>query len=267
MAPLHVGMTDDHFDRILSQLNGALFIGGFNGPDGRVWPEVRRVWEHALMSAKAGEVFPLWGTCQGLDDMVQLASGTTYSRFMISTLADDFPAPLDFKPLSTHDFGPLFDEAQFPGAHRFRKWLHEMPITYHHHDSGISPSILASLPNIPNILEVVATSRDRRGFEFISIIQGKTLPIFASAFHPEKPAFEWPLVQASDIVSLQIPHSQEAVMANEHLGSVFVSYARRSNRTFQNMEDLRASLIYDSKLVYTRNRSGLIRYFDECFFV
>lgn len=264
VVPLYPGMSDEHFDRVLSKLNGVVTIGGFWGPDNRAPPEFAKIWHHALKLGESGEVFPIWGTCQGMEDILQMASGLTYPEFLFHTDAADLPLPLKFQPSRDHD-GMFFNEVAFPGSSIFRQWFSNLPISYHHHDWGISPQTLATLPNASNMFVALAISQDRRGSDFVSVMAGTKLPIYASAFHPEKPQFEWPIMNFGFFNSTQIPHSRKAILANSHLGAVFVSQARKSNRRFDNHSELMESLIYNSKLQYTATSSGLVRYFAECY--
>jgi len=267
VVPLHADMTDEHFSSVLSRTNGAMAIGGFGGANGRASPQLVKIWNHAMALANDGEVYPLWGTCQGLDDIVQIASNTTYDHFLSTTRAADLPLPLVFPKQHLRHRGLLFNEALFPGANTFQKWFRDLPISYHHHDYGISPRTFFSLPHVSNIFEVIATGFDRDGLEFVSMIRGHKLPIFATMFHPEKPAFEWPLLQSALINSTLIPHSEKAVLANQHLGHVFVAHARQNTRRFQSNSELQDLLVYNSRLVFTAKESGMITYFDECFYI
>ena len=89
------------------------------------------------------------------------------------------------------------------------------------------------LQELREAFQVVATSVDRHQQRFISLLQGRHHPFFASAFHPEKPAFEWGHHSTGMLVDTEIPHSREAILANLHLGAAFVQQARRNFNRFE----------------------------------
>eukprot|EP00933_Yihiella_yeosuensis_P078578 TRINITY_DN9016_c2_g1_i1.p1 TRINITY_DN9016_c2_g1~~TRINITY_DN9016_c2_g1_i1.p1 ORF type:complete len:389 (+),score=48.78 TRINITY_DN9016_c2_g1_i1:72-1169(+) len=263
VVPLTISMDDAEFTHVLQHVNGALTIGGFFEMNGTAEPRVRKIWEHAMTLAEKGESFPIWGTCLGVHDLIQLASGLVYGAFLKPTETDDIALPLQFLQGASSD--SLFDEDTMPGSKVFRKWFEQLPITYHHHEWGVSPDTVTGLKLLDDTFEVVATAKDRHGFEFVALLRGRKKPIFASSFHPEKTAFEWGVHHRGILKNTNIPHSREAILANLHLGTAFVDHARRSPRGFDAEPDMAKFLINEYPLVYTSNFKELIHYFEECY--
>jgi anthranilate/para-aminobenzoate synthase component II len=54
-----------------------------------------------------------------------------------------------------------------------------------------------------------------KDIEFVSSIEHKVYPFFGVQFHPEKNAFEWKIES--------IPHSADAVLAEQFYGNFFVN--------------------------------------------
>jgi len=90
---------------------------------------------------------------------------------------------------------------------------------------------------------VLSTNRDRKGIEFISTIEGKSMPFYATQWHPEKNAFEW-------TPNERLPHTASAVRAAQYISSFFVNESRRSNHTFTGSQ-LQSRLIYNFSPVFT----------------
>ncbi|CAE7600129.1 gghA [Symbiodinium sp. CCMP2592] len=261
VVPLHPEMPDDEFDHVLSHVNGAMTIGGFFDLKGTAEYHIRKLYDHALKLAKDGEVFPLWATCVGIHDVAQMATGVVYGEFLHRTSADNLALPLRFTGVQERE---LFDESSFPGSAVYRQWLQDAALTFHHHLWGIRPETFQRFQALRDSFEIVATAVDRNGQEFIALMQGRHHAIFASAFHPEKPAFEWGLHRTGLLQNTQIPHSRRAILVNLHFGAAFVQQARQNLRKFLPGE-LSKRLIYNHRVDYTARFPELIRYFEQSY--
>ena len=63
VIPVSYHASDQEIDSVFKQVNGALFPGGGSDvPEG-----ARRMYQNAVAAHKAGEVFPIWGTCDGFE--------------------------------------------------------------------------------------------------------------------------------------------------------------------------------------------------------
>eukprot|EP00930_Biecheleria_cincta_P034465 TRINITY_DN23822_c0_g1_i1.p1 TRINITY_DN23822_c0_g1~~TRINITY_DN23822_c0_g1_i1.p1 ORF type:complete len:225 (+),score=19.60 TRINITY_DN23822_c0_g1_i1:72-746(+) len=129
VVALHRGMNEDEFMHVLSHVNGVLMIGGFFKMNGTAEPHIRRIWEHAVKLGEENEFFPLWATCVGIHDMVQLASGKVYGAFLEQTAADNLALPLNFSDGPSVPLIQLFNDARLPGSEVYRQWLESHAIT------------------------------------------------------------------------------------------------------------------------------------------
>eukprot|EP00434_Breviolum_minutum_P026161 symbB.v1.2.023128.t1/scaffold2095.1/size89733/3 len=261
VVPLYPGMEDDDFDHVLAHVNGVMTIGGFFKMNGKAEKHIQRIYDHAMAVASRGDVYPIWCTCVGIHDLVQLTTGRVYAEFLTRTFAENLALPLHFQAGTGH---LLFDDELFPGSSAYRDWLQSHPITFHHHQWGITPDTFHNIKELREKFEIVATSVDRRNQSFVSLMQGRRHSIFASAFHPEKPAFEWGFHTHGLLQNTQIPHSHKAILANLHFGAAFVQQARRNFNRFK-AEELPKRLIFNFPLFYTARFPELIRYFEESY--
>ncbi|CAK9037766.1 Gamma-glutamyl hydrolase A (Conjugase A) (GH A) (Gamma-Glu-X carboxypeptidase A), partial [Durusdinium trenchii] len=207
VVPLYPGMKEEEFDHVLSHVNGVMTIGGFFKMNGTADVYMRKIYDHVVSATKRGEIFPFWATCVGIHDMVQLVSGKVYADFLTRTYAENLALPLHFEPSA--DLKLLFDEEVLPGSSTLRRWLSDEPLTFHHHQWGITPSTFHGIKELRDGFRILATSEDRSGTTFISLLQGRQHPLFASAFHPEKPAFEWGYHTSGLLQNTAIPHSRQ----------------------------------------------------------
>lgn len=93
---------------------------------------------------------------------------------------------------------------------------------------GLLPQALDEYPELGSFFDVLATTRDRQGKEYVSIFDGKRYPFSGLAFHPEKVPYEW-------TTTVHLPHTRMAVDAAYFLAQAFVDRARLSSHRGQNV--------------------------------
>ena len=91
----------------------------------------------------------------------------------------DWPQPLSFTADSP---GRMF--AKMPPA--LMKAFSTQNITYNLHSAGVTPG---KHPALEKVVSVLATSVDRRGKPFVAAMEHRSLWIYGTQFHPEKPEF------------------------------------------------------------------------------
>jgi gamma-glutamyl hydrolase len=91
----------------------------------------------------------------------------------------------------------------------------------------------------------------RAGKAFVSSIEGKRIPVYATQWHPEKNQFEWnpeegphppppPTRHLSALLTAAagIDHSAQGVAVMSQMSQFFVNQARLSNRAFPSEMEL-----------------------------
>lgn len=118
------------------------------------------------------------------------------------------------------------------------QWLSTENITYNSHRRGITLHAFESRPELNQFYNVLATSQDRNGTEFVSAMEGedgglslraifknsfslwlslaKDYPFYGTQWHPEKSAFEWDEREA-------ICHSEHAIATMQMAANFFIS--------------------------------------------
>jgi len=108
-------------------------------------------------------------------------------------------------------------------------WLETENVTYFDHNDGIEPEHFASNPLLAQMFDVLATSVDRAGKEYVAAIQGKVMPIYGVQFHPEKIRYvdnrDLPLKPGT---ATHIPKSPQAIDGADRLAWFFASEARKN---------------------------------------
>lgn len=131
--------------------------------------------------------------------------------------AEDTAAPLLFTPdaAGSQLYGGMRRSALTSLATR--------PFARESHAWGVSLESLMANEKLAESVRVLSLSSDSTdGKVYVSSWEHRTLPVWATQFHPEKNAWEW-----GD--GLHIPHQGEAVVAlSQGFANVFVDAARRA---------------------------------------
>lgn len=246
VVPLSYHATDAEVDALQSQVNGVLLPGG----GGDVPPAARRVWTNAIAAAKAGDHFPVWGTCDGFEWLMQVASGDD------GILSQGFDAENASLPLilekGASESALLSEAAAFPvqGARGLTVLdaLAKLNLTMNNHVQGVSPAAFAASAPLTQAFSVLATNVDRAGKPFVSMVEGRRgLPIWATQFHPEKNIFEQGVSLPGGTPYEAIHHSRAAVAVSQYMANFFVDQARLSTRRFRDAQSEWDALIYHAQ--------------------
>jgi gamma-glutamyl hydrolase len=89
------------------------------------------------------------------------------------------------------------------------------------------------------MFNVLVVNHDAEGLEFVSCVEGKRYPFYASQFHPERAGWEWNEEE-------QIDHSPEAIVAMHHIAAFLVKESRKSGHRSTDREEERKRLIYNN---------------------
>ncbi|RHY33146.1 hypothetical protein DYB32_001815 [Aphanomyces invadans] len=226
--------------KLLRSVNGVLFPGGDGDPN----EAAEFIYQYAIELNDNGTYFPVWGTCLGFEWLVQLQSknnsilDTVDAANISSTLV--FPPPdRNAIPSRIFSFSPVFD------------LLKTAPLTDNFHNFGIFDHHFAATDLLSSFYNPVATSVDRQGRTYISVIEAYKYPFYGTQFHPEKNAFEFGEYPDGNLWKW-IDHTYEAILTSQAFGHFFMQEARRNNHAFADAEVKRSSLLYN---VPTSNRS------------
>lgn len=245
VVPLLYTSSLTDLDTMMAGLNGLLFPGGSASLD--IGSDFFKTAAHLFKSAIAlndkGVYFPIWGTCLGFEFLNIMGAGEDESVLDDGFDSEDLPLALNF----TKDA---------PGSSLLSKIdpnlymaMATMAITMNEHQSGVPPASYSRNVKLSNFFSVLATNRDRAGKEFISLVEGKTYPVYGSQFHPEKNNFEWNSQEATPI-----PHSSQAVRASQYFASFLVDEARYNEQSLGALEA--DALIYNYNPVFTGKTGG-----------
>eukprot|EP00448_Togula_jolla_P021688 CAMPEP_0170590096 /NCGR_PEP_ID=MMETSP0224-20130122/11688_1 /TAXON_ID=285029 /ORGANISM="Togula jolla, Strain CCCM 725" /LENGTH=391 /DNA_ID=CAMNT_0010913871 /DNA_START=67 /DNA_END=1242 /DNA_ORIENTATION=- len=240
VVPLHHLAPREELLEKLGQVNGVMFPGG--GGEEPTWREAANsVFAEVLrINREPGGFLPFWGTCLGFELVVEQMAGRKGD--MVPVAMVNVSLPVKFTAAAHRSF--LFNEKWgLAGGHKYLQWFQDEPLAYNYHDESLNVKDVQKSPGLRDNIVVLGTVQPEGGEETVALLQVKDLPVYATAFHPEKPQFEW----RSD---LQINHSEHSVLANGHLAHSFVHLVRRNPNHFKADLDAESTLMESSDSVF-----------------
>lgn len=105
---------------------------------------------------------------------------------------------------------------------------------------------------IGSLFQALATGKDTENQVYVSIFEGRKMPIYASQFHPEKPLFEF----VRRTRQRNIPHTQRAIQVGQYLANEFVHKTRTNRHCFKSRDDLQSRLIYNYQAEFSGSETS-----------
>ena len=163
--PILYNVSTADLRKSFEQVSGVFFPGGhcgFHEGTGRAYGEASwQMMEWAREENDAGRHFPLWGTCQGHQQLAQFGSGHLSPSILKETAGtEDLLVPANFTPTARR--------SRILGAapESVVQALGQEPVTIHLHHY----SVTADKTNL-SFYDVVATNVDANGLEFVSMLE------------------------------------------------------------------------------------------------
>ena len=257
-ALLQYNGTAEMLSASFKQLSGLVIPGGHCGfHTTQYGANTARLLE----MAKDAKDFPVWGTCQGFQQLAQFAA--TGSNMHPSVLhrtgnaTDGVALPLDFAVDPKRGTRMLADAPE-----SVVQTLTSKPVTLNLHHYSLLANESRLHPNISATFRTIATNTVD-GVEFVSMLEGRELPFYASQFHPEKNAFEWDQAWCSSArVDAAEAHSDAAIQAVGWLARFFVGEARKCSHRWAGGVKGSCALTYETVPTHTPRSDDK---WEQCF--
>ncbi|KAA0711901.1 Gamma-glutamyl hydrolase [Triplophysa tibetana] len=185
-------------------------------------------YDLAIKANDASDYFPIWGTCQGFQQLTVLTSNKN-----LLTLTDTkaVTLPLTFTPGSPNS--RLFK--RFPKD--LLQSLAEENITSNFHSWSLSLKNYSRNAKLKRFYRVLTTNTDGKT-DFISTMEAYRYPFYAVQWHPEKSPFEW--IEKAGMV-----HTLSAIKAAFYTAHFFISEAMKNHHRFPSQSEEEKALIYN----------------------
>ncbi|XP_019743418.1 gamma-glutamyl hydrolase [Hippocampus comes] len=241
VMPIKLTLSTAEYENIFSRINGLLLIGGATDLETSDFARVSKIFYRlALKANDAGDHFPIWGTCLGMQLLTVLVSG---HNLLTTATAENVALPLNLTQAA-------FSSRMFQGfPEELMQALQREPLTGHFHHYGLSLKAFNQNKELMNFFSVISTNVGENGVQFISTIEGKRYPFYGVQWHPEVNRFQWDS-------KLSFPHSPHAIQLSSLLAHFFVNEGRKSLHEFDDPKEEALKLIYSYTPVFAGNFSG-----------
>nr|XP_046243759.1 gamma-glutamyl hydrolase [Scatophagus argus] len=241
VMPIRLTLSAAEYETIFRQINGLLLIGGAADLETSDFARVAKIFYTLARAANdAGDFFPIWGTCMGMQLLTVLVAG---ENLLTNTTAENIAMPLNLTTEATSS--RMFEG--FPSE--LMMALSQEPLTGNFHHYGLTVKTFQENEMLQNFFSILSTNIAENGAHFVSTIEGKRYPFYGTQWHPEVNRFQWNR-------KLNFPHSRHAIQLSSLLAEFFSNEGRRSLHHFDNPEEEDSSLIYSYTPVYAANFTG-----------
>uniref|UniRef100_A0A3Q1HGA5 folate gamma-glutamyl hydrolase n=1 Tax=Anabas testudineus TaxID=64144 RepID=A0A3Q1HGA5_ANATE len=248
VVPIRINLKEEEYQHIFDSINGLLLPGGDVDIEKSQFTRAARIFYNlALKANDAGDYFPIWGTCQGFQ---QLSVLTANKNLLTLTDTKAVALPLTFTPVARSS--RLF--RNFPKD--VMQSLSQENITPNFHQWSVSTANFTKNDALRTFYRVLSTNTVGK-IQFVSTMEAYRYPFYAVQWHPEKTQYEWK--NKAGMV-----HSTSAVRASFYTASFFVSEAMKSRHSFSSSVEEASALIYNNTAVYKGSDAIFVQnyYFD-----
>ena len=252
IVPIRYDMPKRVIEQMMSLVNGILITGGstalFREKTARCrfsrildrkkscpspyMRTVHRIVRRATQLQRAGNPFPLWGTCLGFEALLISLSRFTLRRSKV--LSTNHSLNLKQNAGSAAFFRHYF------GAGLTRS-VSQNPIIYFNHKFGFRPRRVQTNKQLGGQVQVLATTKLETGEEIVSMVRHRTLPFIGVQFHPEKIQFEHRASVSTNV-------SNASIEASHTMAMLFFDLVNQNQNEIENEKELEALLIYNYTL-------------------
>ncbi|XP_048378685.1 gamma-glutamyl hydrolase-like isoform X2 [Stegostoma tigrinum] len=163
VVPVRLNLTNDEYEKIFYSINGILFPGGSSDVKTSAFAKVAKTfYNFALKAFDAGDYFPIWGTCLGMQLLTVLTAG---KNLLINTETENIALPLNLTYAA--EFSEMFQ--QFPSD--VYRALSQEPLTGNFHHFSLSVKDFLQDEELRKFYSILSTNYDRKGVEFVSTME------------------------------------------------------------------------------------------------
>lgn len=262
VAPVFFNATPTALESQFSFLSGLLLPGGHCGSHQGYGEAVDLLLGMAKKSNDAGRFFPVWGTCQGHQQLAQFGSNQSDSVLVRTTGTEGWITWVNLTGAGQAHSRILGDA---PGEVIMSLTAVRSTINLHHFSV---PTSVIERPgsHAHAFFEVVGTNVDQNGVEFTSIIEARRYPFYSTQFHPEKNAYEfeqgW---ERNNTMQHGEAHGRAAVQTSQYLANFFVGEARKSPYRWPSEKGGEMKLIYEYGSSLRRTDRTTTEQWEQCY--
>ncbi len=180
IIPYNTNNLEYYFDRV-----HAIYLpsgGAFAGTQMEYYRTCKKLVLMAMKANDNGYYFPVWGCCMGFQQMLIIADGKDDVNGLL-TKFDSFENY--FTNIQITNDGSHSRIINGIDKHTYKN-ITKNKSTLNNHMLGISPKKFNKKYLLSQFYKIVGTSKDRKGKEFVAIIESYHYPFYAVQWHPER---------------------------------------------------------------------------------
>ena len=169
-----------YFDRI-----HGLYLpsgGAFAGTQREYYSTCKKLIQMAIKLNDNGYYFPVWGCCMGFQQMLIIADG----KDDLHNLLTNFDSFKNYLANIKLTYDGLHSKIITKLDKKTLTKITKKKSTLNNHMLGISPHKFNKNHLLSQFYKIVGTSKDRKGKEFVAIIEGRHYPFYGVQWHPER---------------------------------------------------------------------------------
>ena len=207
IIPYNTKKLKEYFSKI-----HALYLpsgGAFAGTQMTYYNCCKKLLTMAMKENDRGNHFPVWGCCMGFQQMLILSDGNDDVDHFLQKFDsyNNLLLPIKFSEEGKHSrFVRGIDNNTY-------KKLRSKKCTMNNHKLGITPSKMKKNKRVHAFYKNVGTSKDRKGREFVAIIEARHYPFWGVQWHPERDGSMDSLVK---FFSKEVKKSKRKVYSKGH---------------------------------------------------
>ncbi|KAL4485350.1 hypothetical protein ABPG72_008526 [Tetrahymena utriculariae] len=246
IVPLNWTDTLENLENLMDKVNGLVLTGGGanlmmreqEGED-KKFTQFSKVGIFLIELAKKknekGNYFPIWTTCLGFELL--------FLSFANQEIRSQFDSKNHFTKQIISQEAKKESKILSKLSKSLIKCLEEEEFFYYNHKNGFSKKQFLENPKINQNFNCIAYSKDLKGKQFVSIVEGKVYPFYGTQFHPEKLQFDHSSKNNKQFTMNQLRISQ-------HIPNFFYTECLKSNQRFDSAQEQHTFLIENHQPVY-----------------
>ncbi|XP_044053793.1 gamma-glutamyl hydrolase isoform X2 [Siniperca chuatsi] len=165
VMPIRLTLTTAEYENIFKKINGLIFIGGAADLETSDIARVAKIFYRLALTANdAGDFFPIWGTCMGMQLLTVLVAG---ENLLTNTTAENIALPLNLTAEASSS--RMFEG--FPSE--LMKALIQEPLTGNFHHYGLTVKTFQENEKLQNFFSLLSTNIAENGAHFVSTLEGR----------------------------------------------------------------------------------------------
>ena len=256
-AVIPYDLPQDQILSLMQSVNGIFLIGGkyhlwTESSNGTKTPtDIYKIMQFMISTALdwnlKGEFYPVWGTGQGMNVILSVLANDLNILDSLKVPGQNKNLQLLPKAISSKLYSLLTSDLwEYVQGSKFF-WT---KLNY-----GITSRTFANCTRLSNLLNALTISYDEEEKEYLTSVEGKDIPFYAVAYHPEINSFDW--------ANEEYSHTFHSIKASQKLAYKFVNDNRLNFNSFANQTYENQSLIYNYNVTMLPGYNTAIFFFPN----